>query len=125
MSARRPAERSPKIIFSRIRDTFRARGLLGSPISVEYAGCAYRISCDESHFMVYRVSENSHLRHHVPGWPVCLVNTDTIFEECSVSGLATDHCACDVTVEKWLEIIESSPHGASEKTPVRQRFDPS
>lgn len=119
MSVRRPSEKSPGTMFSRIRDAFRARGLLGSPISVEYAGRSYRISCDETHFMVYRVNENTHLRHHVPGWPVCLVNADTIFEECSVSGLATDHCACDATVEKWIEIIESSPHGSCDKTPVR------
>jgi hypothetical protein len=106
MTKSHASERSPGIVFSRIRETFLERGLLGTSISVEYAGCKYRVSCDEKNFMVYRVSENSHLRHHLPGWPVCLVNTDTIFEECSSPILGEDHCACDATVEKWLEIID-------------------
>jgi hypothetical protein len=100
------AERSPGIVFSHIRDAFLKRGLLGTNLSVEYGGCRYRVSCDEKNFMVYRVTENSQLRHHVPGWPVCLVNTDTIFEECSSPVLGEDHYACDATVEQWLEIID-------------------
>lgn len=108
MSELHPVERSPGRVFSRIRDAFQARGLFGSPLSVEYAGSRYRISCDERNFIVYRVSENSLSRHHVPGWPVCMVNADTIFEECSLPGLADDHYSCDATVEKWLEILDSS-----------------
>jgi hypothetical protein len=112
------SDRSPGIVFSHIRDAFQERGLLGANLSVEYAGCKYRVSCDEKNFMVYRVSENSHLRRHVPGWPVCLVNTDTIFEECSSPVLGGDHCACDATVERWLEIIDSCAHSRASEIPA-------
>ncbi len=55
------SDRSPGMVFSHIRDAFLKRGLLGANLSVEYAGCRYRVSCDEKNFMEYRVSENSHL----------------------------------------------------------------
>jgi hypothetical protein len=111
------SERSPEIVFSHIRDAFLKRGLLGANLSVDYEGCKYRVSCDEKNFMVYRISENSNLRHHVPGWPVCLVNADTVFEECSSPVVGEDHCACDATVEKWLEIIDAFAHSPAPEIP--------
>ncbi|HMK37011.1 MAG TPA: hypothetical protein VK463_18195 [Desulfomonilaceae bacterium] len=102
------SHRSPLLMFSRIRSAFLERGLLGASISVEYAGRKYRVSCDEKNFMVYRVNENSRSGHHLPGWPVCLVNSHTIFEECSSPGLGDDHYTCDATLEKWLDIVNVS-----------------
>ncbi len=92
-------------VFCRIRDTFRGMGLLGRNLVVEYEGNRYRVSCDEQAFMVYRVNDNGGLRHHVPGWPVCLVNSDMIFEECSCQSLGGDHYACGLDIEKWLELV--------------------
>jgi len=99
------AERSPHLVFAHVRKVFHELGILGSSLSLEYEGVSYRVSCDDNAFMVYRVNSNSGMRHHVPGWPVCLVNSDTIFEECSSPGLGLDHYACGVDLDKWLEII--------------------
>ncbi|MFH1112937.1 MAG: hypothetical protein V1792_03365 [Pseudomonadota bacterium] len=92
-------------VFHRIRDAFRGMGLLGRSLVVEHEGNRYRVSCDEQSFMVYRVNDNGGLRHHVPGWPVCLVNVDMIFEECSCQELGQDHYACGLDIEKWLELV--------------------
>lgn len=96
---------SAEVVFSRIRDRFRVMGLLGRNLIVEHDGCRYRVSCDEKAFMVYRVNDKGGLRHHVPGWPVCLVNTDMVFEECCTQSLGSDHYACGLDMEKWLELV--------------------
>jgi hypothetical protein len=99
------SQRSPHTVFAGIRKVFQELGLLGSNLSLQHEGAWYRVSCDDKAFMVYRVNSNSGARHHVPGWPVCLVNADTIFEECGSPGLSCDHYACGVDLERWLEII--------------------
>ena len=93
-------------LLARIRELFTRLEIYGRPISLEYGGAVYRVSCDEESFMVYRVNTHTHLRHHVPGWPVCLVNSDTIFEEHCSPDLSDDHCAAGADIDKWLEIIE-------------------
>jgi hypothetical protein len=105
LSAKDCSERSPGSVFGEIRKAFVEMGILNQDLLLEFEGTRYRISCDDKMFMVYRVNENSGLRHHVPGWPVCLVNSETIFEECCSPGLATDHYACRLNIEKWLELI--------------------
>lgn len=100
-------ERSPRVMFLRIRETFSELGLLGRTLSVELEGICYRVSCDEKAFMVYRVNSITGPRHHVPGWPVCLVSPDMIFEECCAPGLGADHYSCGLDIDKWLEVIHS------------------
>jgi len=99
---------SAESVFSRIREVFTGLGILGQSLSLCHEGISYRVSCDEDHFIVYRVNEINGPRHHVPGWPVVLVNTETIFEECSSTGLSEDHCTCTMDIEKWLELIQNS-----------------
>lgn len=102
---RKVPERSPLQVFATIRSLFTGLGVLGENLVVEHEGNLYRVTCDEETFMVYRVAENNGLRHHVPGWPVCLVNSHTIFEEQCSPELGQDHCACGTRLEEWLEVI--------------------
>jgi hypothetical protein len=99
-------ERSPHVVFARIRKVFQELGILGSDLSLEFEGVRYRVCCDDRAFMVYRVNRRSGARHHVPGWPVCLVSPDTIFEECLSPDLGRDHYDCGVDLEKWLKLID-------------------
>ena len=96
---------SPGALFFRIRNVFSDLGILGKTLSLEVEGICYRVCCDEDAFMVYRVNKRG-LRHHVPGWPICLVSSDMVFEECCTPGLGRDHYACAVDIEKWLEMID-------------------
>ena len=97
--------RSPGHLFASIRKRFLELGILGDRLSLEYRGSTYRISCDDKAFMVYRVNANSASRHHVPGWPVCLVNSYLMFEECGSTELADDHCCCDLDIDSWLDLV--------------------
>lgn len=98
---------SPRELFERIRNLFSALGILGTPLSIECDGASYRLTCDETSFMVYRVNVSSKSRHHVPGWPVCLVNDTTVFEECRSPASVQDHCACELDVDRWLELVRT------------------
>jgi hypothetical protein len=99
-------ERSPSVLFDQIRERFARWGALGNQFVIEHEGCRYRVSCDDHAFLVYRVNTESGMRHHIPGWPVCLVNSDTIFEELRSDALGQDHCSCGVALDTWLEIID-------------------
>ncbi len=107
-------ERSPDQVFQQIREVFTDIGLLGEIISIEHEGVCYRISCDETAFMVYRVNELPRMKHHLPGWPVCLVNSHIIFEESGAPGFGQDHFACGIELDRWLEMVNeyslNSPH---------------
>ncbi|MBM3302117.1 MAG: hypothetical protein FJY85_19470 [Deltaproteobacteria bacterium] len=98
---------SPAAIFERIRREFRNWGIVGRNLLLEHQGVRYRVSCDEKAFMVYRVNESGSSRHHVPGWPVCLVSADMVFEECCSPTLGNDHYACGLNIENWLALIDS------------------
>ena len=47
-------DRSPHVVFSRIRKVFQDLGILGSNLSLEHEGVWYRVSCDDQAFIVYR-----------------------------------------------------------------------
>jgi len=100
-----PSCESAAVIFERIQREFRAWGMLGKSLSLEHQGVRYRVLCDEKAFMVYRVNDGGNLRHHVPGWPVCLVNSHSVFEECCSPKLGNDHYACGLDIEMWLAVI--------------------
>lgn len=100
-------EQAPEALFIRIIALFRDLGLLGTALSIEHDGVRYKIVCDENAFMVYRINSNSGSRHHMPGWPVCLVNSITIFEECCSPSLGRDHFACGLDIEAWLEMVDT------------------
>jgi hypothetical protein len=104
-------DRSASSLFGHIYKVFENLGLLGHDIELSHDGISYRISCDEKSFVVYRTNPDSGSRHHVPGWPVCMVSSDVIFEECSFPTIGKDHCACKLDLEKWLEIIRCKYKG--------------
>jgi hypothetical protein len=107
-------KRTPEALFSRIITRFRELGILGRALSLEHDGVRYTIVCDENAFIVYRVNVHSGSRHHMPGWPVCLVNSVTIFEECYSPGLGRDHFACGLDVETWLEMVGNHCRNSSD-----------
>jgi len=97
---------TPSETLNKIRKRFNELDRDRRDVIVEVGGISYRIAFNPDSFVVYRINHCKGHRHHVPGWPVCLVTNDTLFEECSGSGLGTDHCSCNVTIDEWLEIVQ-------------------
>ncbi len=97
---------SPAGMLLELKELFHKWGIFGQTFSIEHEGNRYRISCKEEAFLVYRVNHGVGPRHHVPGWPVCLVTESTVYEEHSLPELGDDHCASGADLGKWLDIIK-------------------
>mgnify|MGYP001018346091 CR=1 FL=1 len=100
----------------RVRELFKSMDILNREIVLEFSGHRYKARCDETSFMVYRIHNNLGPRSHVPGWPVCLITHDTIFEECSSVELSGHSFDCGLTLDKWLEIIVTNFKQESSKS---------
>lgn len=98
--------RSASKTFAAITDLLHRLGLLNSEFVLELSGETFKVRSDENTFMIYRTHLNCGPRSHVPGWPVCVVTRDSIFEECASSGAPDDCFNCGISLERWIEIIE-------------------
>ncbi|MGC8660007.1 MAG: hypothetical protein ACP5U1_13130 [Desulfomonilaceae bacterium] len=104
---------TPAEVLTKIRIAFKNLGLCHQELIVDVGGVFYRISFDPDHFVVYRINHCAGLGHHVPGWPVCLVTEETVFEECAQETLGQDHCYCGFTIEQWLELAKDHAQNIS------------
>ncbi|MFH0959418.1 MAG: hypothetical protein V1897_12010 [Pseudomonadota bacterium] len=97
---------TPSEALEEIKRRFNELGIDKSQFNIELGGDCYRMTLDSECFVVYRINRCKGHNHHVPGWPVCLVTRETIFEESSNLESKTDHCACEITIDQWLGIVE-------------------
>lgn len=102
---------TPHEAFSAIKRFFNELRIFGEMLSFEHDGISYRVWCDEQCFMVYRTNDGGGSFHHVPGWPVCLVTSHTVYEECSAPSLTEDHHTCRLDILRWLEVVAAHLDG--------------
>ena len=99
---------SPAELLGRIQARFRELGLFGSPLTLTHNGEKYLAACDDQAFVVYRLVGQCHVPPGRPGWPVCLVTAETVVDETSPPHLPDDEFASGLSLEGWLELIESA-----------------
>ncbi len=95
----------PHELFPKILALFQGVGAVGQNLCIERSGSRYRVFCDEKGLIIYRIVESAGTRHHVPGWPVCIVSHDHIFEEASLTCGENHHFVREPELEEWLELI--------------------
>jgi hypothetical protein len=98
---------SPDELLRRIQARFRELGLFGSPLTLTHKGENYLAACDDQAFAVYRLVGQCHLPPGRPGWPVCLVTHEAVVDETSPPHPAEDEFASGLSLQEWLEYIES------------------
>lgn len=103
----------PADILRQIRHWFTALGIDGQTLALEHLGGTYRVSCSEHSFVVYRTNSGAGGKHHLPGWPVCLVDRNNVFQEPTSKQLGQDHCACGLGLKEWLHMVEQHRVGSS------------
>jgi hypothetical protein len=101
-------EDSPAELLGRIQARFRELGLFGSPLTLTHNGETYLAACDDQAFAVYRLVDQCHVPPGRPGWPVCLVTAEAVVDETSPPHLADDEFASGLSLEAWLELIETA-----------------
>ena len=84
-------------------EIFRGKGWLNKKLGIKYQNKRYWISCNEERFFAYEINDNCGLGPGVPGWPVCLVETDYVYDESEISALTSTKLDTD----DWLNIIAS------------------
>jgi hypothetical protein len=97
-------QRTAGPLLHRAQRVFQERGQLGRKLSLVHEGSLYRISCDERAFSVYRVNQDHRLRCGAPGWLVCLVDSETIFEEARTPLGDSDPWVCRLGADDWMEL---------------------
>ena len=108
-------EEEPEKVLGQIRQLFSKLGIDSGTVALEHEGGLYRVSCNEHTFVVYRTTLHVGGNHHLPGWPVCLVDRDNIFQEQTSQGPTGDHCECRLGLREWLSLVER--HGSGRKEP--------
>ena len=99
---------SPAELLRRIQARFRELGRFGSPLTLTHNGEHYLAICDDQVFAVYRRVDQGHVSPGRPGWPVCLVTAEAVADETSPPHLADDEFASGLSLEEWLELIETA-----------------
>jgi hypothetical protein len=91
-----------------IREFFHQRGLFDQNLEISLEGQAYRLVCDDRAFAVFRLNQNQGLPPGNPGWMVCRLDRDSLFEECDTQGLAQCKLACPHGLREWLELVDKN-----------------
>jgi hypothetical protein len=86
----------PKLI-----EIFTGRGWLNRNLRIKYQNKRYLISCSEERFFVYQINENCGLSPGVPGWPVCIIEKDYIYDESEIPDLTFTA----LNIHDWLNIM--------------------
>ncbi len=99
---------SPGERLARVREFFHSRGLFGQSLELSHEDQTYRLICDERALAVFRVNKNQGLPPGNPGWMVCRLDSDSLFEECAAPGLAECKLACPHSLRDWLELVDKN-----------------
>jgi hypothetical protein len=91
-----------------VREFFAQRGLLGRRLTVEREGRTYRLFCDQRSFSVHRINPHRGLPPGNPGWLVCRLDAEGLFEEAGSPELARCRLACGHKLADWLELAEGA-----------------
>ncbi len=68
-------------VLSHIVALFTDKGWLNRKLKIRYRGAGYRVFCSDTEFLVYRINDNACVSPGVPGWPVCMVRQDEVFQD--------------------------------------------
>lgn len=83
---------------------FAQRGWLNQDLRITYQDKRYRISCTPDLFYAYRINEDWGIGPGAPGWPVCIITKNYVFDESHVSEPPTAR----LTSQDWLNILSNS-----------------
>lgn len=98
----------PGQVLDLIQKLFRDWGLFGESLTLRHEGEEYLASCQTHAFVVYRRVTGATTPHAAPGWPVCLVTAEAVFDECTPLPEGKDYFACHLGLADWLAIIQQT-----------------
>ncbi len=94
-------EKSPRDVLHKLIEIFASKGRLNKKLRIKYQSKRYWISCNEERFFAYQINENCGLGPGVPGWPVCIIRKDYVYDESGIPDLTSTV----LNMHDWLNII--------------------
>ena len=94
-------EKNPREVLHKLIDIFASNGWLNKRFRIRYQNRRYWISCNEDSFFAYQINENCGLGPGVPGWPVCIIRKDYVYDESGIPDLTSTV----LNMHDWLNII--------------------
>jgi hypothetical protein len=73
-------EKSPWDVMHKFIEILNGKGWLNKKLTIKYQSKRYWISCNKGRFLAYQMNENRGLGPGVPGWPVCLIRKDYVYD---------------------------------------------
>ncbi len=80
---------------------FESKGWLNQTIRIKRCGQRYRISCNETGFIAYRINDRCGVSPGIPGWPVCFVSREQMVDDSHLSRFPST----EPTIQDWLRFI--------------------
>ena len=91
-------EKSPRDVLPKLIQIFESKGWLNKKLRIKYQNKRYWISCNKARFFAYQINGNCALG---PGWPVCIVREDYVYDESGIPDLTSTK----LNMHVWLNII--------------------
>jgi len=81
-------EKNPGEVLDKLIDISASKGWLNKKFRIRCQDRRYWISCNEDSFFAYQINENCGLSPGVPGWTVCIIEKDYVYDG---SGILDPH----------------------------------
>lgn len=92
---------SPLQVLCKLIELFTSLGLINKKVKIKHQDQDYWIFCNEEKFLAYKINENCGISPGLPGWPVCIIREDYVFDESAVPELTFTN----LKMHDWLSII--------------------
>jgi hypothetical protein len=96
----------PSLLLEYIQNLFKKWSIYNQKLTLQHEGDTYVFSCHDTAFVVYRLLPAAGKPPGAPGWPVCLVTTEGVIDECSPPYHNEDYFASHLGLADWLAIIQ-------------------
>lgn len=96
-----PEAEGPDNLAQQFSELFANKGWLNQKLRISYRDQRYWLSCTPDSFCAYRVNEDGGLGPGVPGWPVCMVTRDNVFDESRMPAVSMPAPGA----QEWLSIL--------------------
>ncbi|MBA4392726.1 MAG: hypothetical protein C0407_04145 [Desulfobacca sp.] len=98
------AAKKAKETLRKFIDLFEKKGWLDQTLRIKYRDRKYRIFCNRTGFIAYRINDYCGVSPGIPGWPVCFVSPDQILEDTDLSELASN----EPGAQEWAQSIANN-----------------
>ncbi|OPY70623.1 MAG: hypothetical protein A4E57_00466 [Syntrophorhabdaceae bacterium PtaU1.Bin034] len=80
---------------------FDSKGWLDQELRIRYRGARYRVFCSKIEFFAYRINESCGVSPGMPGWPVCVVWPDQVFDDSEMCAFGAN----EPGINDWLRCL--------------------